>query len=519
MTTATDNVLSTPPLPRTEHVEPLDFSLHNRLDQPSLFTRLPRQAVKLILKNTSRSELTIPTGEPALILSFPPGTLWEPHVKLNAAEHAHWELRHLSSRGHFDRFELERKGRALKISADQTAEILLEDLQVDGRGGSRGTRVELVYKNLRSAGHRGKLSGQRTTWMSVLDEGPADLAPHLPIRVDLVGAQTLLNDDGEHALTVQLLCQQTDGLQVPAGAKITLEFPIADDLHPWGLLMSNQGLVDGSGEGTVQTPGPGTTWSVSIERQADERVPPRLVLTNQSADNHLAQDAAIRIPLRLKSNARSGYSFIQVTYENFGHLSDTQTVQVLKSPLVISDAAVGIGTDQPTPLFEVAGPLRVSGSNAQLHVAGRGLFDDRVGIGGVRASSMLDIWNPALKDTKKRSMFAFHCNPATARLIIGAENHTQEPNKGDQPSGEIQFGGWGMLHGGLRFVPDQGFVFSAGGNDTPSQQKDVLRIKWRSRGFTPQEIVLDIPGKLRIGDTEIGERELKKLRELAGTAS
>lgn len=184
---------------------PFDFRLSNQQDQTVLYTRLQQQAMTLELHNTSRYQLTVAARQPASTkspieidwhfqLRFRSGTLWEPgEIKLDEKGKANWLLTHPDASA--GETASERPGDIILylryISASplllypgNRISISLQNIAVDGRAGSHGTRVELKYQKLQSAVSTKSLSGTCMHYLSVLDESPANEPGTAPILID-----------------------------------------------------------------------------------------------------------------------------------------------------------------------------------------------------------------------------------------------------------------------------------------------------------------------------------------------
>jgi len=333
----------------------------------------------LELVNTSRDQMTLHplTGELGednhhFYLSFRPGTLYEAQttVALNQESiDAGWALKydeHPTDDIHG--FFLGWKGTEDKTLAPLVPleDVTLDHIKVDGAGGSRGTRVELKYRSVISAGSDQPLSGTRMHYVSVMDELPHET----PLVVAaFTGSNTFLNDgQSETTRTLRLYNQSGGDLTLTTDSRITIRFPMASDDYPWGVMQGSSVTDHDTNSATTSQ-----NDSVSIESVTQSNVsgawsqvtPPTELTGNQvvfeisGAPGTLTEDGYIDVPITLKTSAANGVGHLHVQYEGFSHLEDTVLVPLLKSPLVINDTNVGIGTDDPQYSLDVKGDVRI----------------------------------------------------------------------------------------------------------------------------------------------------------------
>jgi hypothetical protein len=360
---------------------PVNFRLSNKQGQTVLYTRLQQQDMTLELHNTSRSQLTIaasqstPTKSPIdtdwhFQLQFRSGTLWESgEIKLDEKDQARWLLtsagagESASERAGDVILYLQYIGATpLQLDPGERVSISMQNIAVDGRAGSHGTRVELKYQRLQFAGNTQSLSGTCMHYLSVLDESPANEPGTAPILVDWAGPNTFLNDGTETTRILRLYNQSGQNLVLDGSSRITISLPVGGDSAEWALVQQAD-----------QTPvvfEKLTNWKKANDRKQLVGDPGWVHIELETNSLSLGSRHKIDIPITLKTTCPSGPAFIKVHYEGFAHLQGTRYVGVEKTPLVISPTFADESSITP----------------GQLHVGKQALVVDDAGNVGIGVS-------------------------------------------------------------------------------------------------------------------------------------
>jgi hypothetical protein len=359
--------------------QPISFSLLNLDDQPVLeiLDDVDGQDLKLEITNSSRrdlqiKQLTAPAG-PAnhhFELRFRPGVL---NTKAKTTVDGDWSIsKPEESNGVVSFFLLHTKGQTLR--SGETAGLMLHHVAADGRGGARGTRVELRYVNktfqyVSDGSQPAELlaNGQREQYLSIVNQRGRK---YIPLHVSFAGSNTVLNDGhtaNDRILTItnllknaQIPLTTTD----PAITRFILSFDVYDPgkKNEWA-------LGDGASVNNIQVEVLGANWNVSKGNQGQS---PEWIITPKKNKTALEPEETIQLRIsKIVSSMRSGAANVYLRYENISGYWDGQFITGLEKTHLIQrdqlkedgsytqESYVGIGTDDPKSHLDVNGVANI----------------------------------------------------------------------------------------------------------------------------------------------------------------
>ncbi|HEY0321632.1 MAG TPA: tail fiber domain-containing protein [Pyrinomonadaceae bacterium] len=272
---------------------------------------------------------------------------------------------------------------ASTLSAGARLTLTLRNINADGKGGARGTRVELKYQNLEYALSNPAqkpeplAEGQRIQHMSIVNERGQK---HIPLHMGIVGSDTILNNGKTPNARILRITNLLKKGSIPLSAtgkavsKFILSFDVYDsnERNEWA-------LGYGSSVKDIQVDAikiqngkevKDESWLVTPYKQV---VPPEWVITPQNK-TELEADESIQLKLsNIISQNRSGQATVYLRYENiYGYWDGQFTTSLEKSHLIHRDqlnpdetytqeSYIGIGTDNPKSKLHVVGNTVLDG--------------------------------------------------------------------------------------------------------------------------------------------------------------
>ena len=372
----------------------LEFSLHDGRQEPALYLLDGPQTLHLELVNRSPGVLKFPAlpgsadeGEHHLELRFRGGVLNEhAPIEVTGPEGATWTAtpRDTPSADYAHSLFLTATARTagltgpISLAPGASWTFALSNVQPDSGGGTRGTRVQLHWRNLEDA-QGGTQSGNRLHFMHLVRSKRPDAASAFPLVAALEGGPFLPIGSGDTSaeLTVRIAHGGGPKQPMPTGGgadapRIRLAVPRHRADRPGGLTQADPGfaLLGGSHPGTSDP-----AWSLVDEGNA-------VVLTwlgARGADGVVELDEDTFPPVGvtisgLDPDARGGFAHLDVRYCGFPDLDEPgrrmpdliHRVPVLKAPLHTRDPAPS--TKAQEALASV-GSLGVWGGDVRLHSA------------------------------------------------------------------------------------------------------------------------------------------------------
>jgi hypothetical protein len=348
---------------------PLDFELADSGLHPVLYIddSPAGQPMTLTVRNTSRQEITPrpqegPVSPSAyhLALRFRAQTLAAtPDPVLNAPG---WELLRApdSATGGDTLYFLCTAPAPLPPGAALT--LPLTGTAADGRGGTRGTRVELGYRQLAFTGEPDELSGSRLQFLDVVNHrGRTDV----PLRVGCHGGNRVLSDGASvNSLTLRLANPSHDeplvltgtagGMDGASALVVALDVQHADESDGWALVTAASAPAATLAVTATSDPAalPVTAFPQPVREVAAQSVQWKLTAKEGVT---LPPTGWIEITLGgIVTPVSVGQSQVRLDYVNLpGYADGSVAVTVEKSPLLFSGERTGIGTTAPMAKLHV----------------------------------------------------------------------------------------------------------------------------------------------------------------------
>jgi microcystin-dependent protein len=285
----------------------------------------------------------------------------------------------------------------ITLEAGKRTSLQLTGMNADGRGGTRGTRMELVYQNMHYAGEESLLDGSRLQYLNIVNRQGRR---NIPLHVGFVGSDTVLSD-GKTPNTLRLRLanlsrdfdlrlSKGDATTPPSRFRVSFDVQAANETREWAL--TDYSKVDGASLHVTQTHSVSSNWADPQKRNLGQAVEWTVA---PSEDTTLKADGYITLELRdLVALTSIGHANIYINFENIPGYEDQQmTIVVQKSPLLFSNGNVGIGIKEPGSY-----KLNVEGGDTRLGrnltVAGILSAQKIVGDGAVVAG-MIMMWSGA----------------------------------------------------------------------------------------------------------------------------
>lgn len=337
---------------------PLAFSLHDADDQPVLaIVDLPDgHAAQFEIANRSGQQLLFEQlgGDATrenhhFELLFRPGVLAGGGAAIKV-DQAGWKIGRLQ---HAD------GSTSLYLLADQpialdpgdALRLTLRNIAADGRGGARGSRVELHYGRLSYGGAALQLSGYRTQHISIVNQRGLQ---HIPLHVGFAGAGTVVNNGRDQLLRLRIVNAAPKPIQLTpssvdpqAYSRIILSFDAPDEADPqgaWALATESQ----------LRRIKPATTgWSVIEPSESAKSLEWELSPPTQIAFSAGQELVIVLGPIA--TTLAAGHTNLYVRYKNIPGYWDGQFVCAIeKSPLFYDERNyVGVGTATPEGKLQV----------------------------------------------------------------------------------------------------------------------------------------------------------------------
>ena len=363
---------------------PLGFNLYDDDDQQVLYIDddPSGHVLNLEIHNTSQQSIALnrPEGNAPSAdnyhfeLRFRPGTLNAAALPLLALGEASlngatldlstWAVTHARQTDNSDSIyfldtSTADAGQALTLAADARLVLRLLNLTADGRGGARGTRAELRYRQLSYPGSTATLDGYGVQQLSVVNQQGKK---NLPLHVDSVGTDLVLND-GQTPNTVMLrianLLTDDSITWTPGGGDEASRFTVSFDAQAAG---ESKGWALGTSDqvADIEVTASGG-WAV--EKSIEGETPEWVVTHPTKTAIGPGEDIQLTIA-NIITALQAGPASLYLRYANIpGYWDGLFSRAVVKTPLVYSGSNVGIGTITPREALDT-GKGNVAGAAA-----------------------------------------------------------------------------------------------------------------------------------------------------------
>lgn len=346
---------------------PLSFSFHDPDEQPvlAIVDDPTGQEMRLDVTNDASQTIVLSPIDPTvagshLALAFRPGTLpaeWVDRITVTAP--AGWTSEAHKVIDGTVSFALTSTDRR-EIKPNETVHFGLHDIGADGRGGTRGTRVQLSYAQIYYPDEPSALDGTRVQYLSLINRRGQK---QIPLDIGFIGFNSILSD-GQSTSTLRLRIVNVSSLPIPltpSGQDGESAFILSFDTQKPGAPLNEWAI--GTPDQLKSVRVAADKWVAAPPTEEGQSLAWRLTTPTQVA---LAADDDIHVEIDgLIGRPPSGHTTLYVHYENIpGYWDGYLTATIEKGPLVCrdvplpgnqTDARVGIGTANPLAKLHVVG--------------------------------------------------------------------------------------------------------------------------------------------------------------------
>ena len=231
----------------------------------------------------------------------------------------------------------------MTIAAGSKVHLTLTGLNADGAGGTRGTRVELLTKNMHFEGAEELLESTRLQYLEIINHRGRN---NIPLHVGCVGGDTVLSD-GKTPNTLRLRIANSSRdrpLNLSKESRFQISFDVQEsgETREWALISSSN--VNGVNLKVAETNGISESL-LKLEKSSQSQTVIWTASLNEkttlTADGYIILEFTDLVAL-----TSIGQANIYINFENIPDYRDEQmAVVVNKSPLLYSTSNnVGIGT-------------------------------------------------------------------------------------------------------------------------------------------------------------------------------
>jgi hypothetical protein len=251
--------------------------------------------------------------------------------------------------------------------------LRLEGMNADGRAGSRGSRVELLYRALQYAGERSELTGARLQYLDIVNHRGLR---EIPLHVGFVGGSTVLNGGPNGKLRLRIANTSRDvaiklnakGPVTPASSfVVSFDLQEANETREWALIAANNA---GPAQLSVKAADKvSANWG--DPNASKSRLGQSLSWTlSPQQDTEIGADGSLILELSgLQALPALGHANIAVAYKNIpGYQDSSFVIAAERAPLLfwqpnLTDpgARLGIGLPDPMQRLDVAGNIQQRG--------------------------------------------------------------------------------------------------------------------------------------------------------------
>ena len=324
------------------------------------------------------------------------------------------------------------------LDPDSRLKFTLQNIQADGRGGARGTRVELKYRNLVYVDdQKTSINGTGIQHLSIVNQRGKK---NIPLHAGFIGSNMILNNgESENEVILRITnADRENSIPLSRDNEALSKFIISFDVQgenenkEWALMKASEMKAEVFVKFSNKD-----DWKPLTEESGKQAESPEWIIKSKDL-NQLNPGEFIQVKINnVKSSLSSGQTNLYVRYENIPGYWDGQFITTLeKSSLVQRDNLIGIGTGSP------AGRLSISEDTGTVAGTSTGtLVIDHENEGG--ASSIV-----FRSKVNRGSDYGYiqYQDAATvgsggesARLIVGIEND-QDDHLILKPSGNVGIG-------------------------------------------------------------------------------
>lgn len=242
-------------------------------------------------------------------------------------------------------------GKAITLSTNRNIHLKLKGLRASNRGGTRTTRAEVTYRQIRYTNSAAGvfLSDSRLHFLNIVN--------HLghrnsPLRIQWIGNHQVLNDGTEQIFELQVInSHRKTGEHLTFDANSKLVFSFNEDVNDAGdrIVENNADINFYSTKPSIDDNSKGFGNVNNTERILE-------------LDGELKSRAFFSVWVKISTTLSAGIAHLHITQQDVpGFWNHTFVLPIEKTSIITNDGKVGVGTLNPDEKLDVKGNINASG--------------------------------------------------------------------------------------------------------------------------------------------------------------